>query len=284
VSGEPELRDISETALAVAFVRAVESERPRPLFRDPYARRLAGERGQQMGAQAGRGWRPVSTAVAVRTAVFDEFVLRAVERDGAACVLNLGAGLDTRPYRLALPPALRWVEADLPGILDYKAAQLAGERPACRLERVAVDLTDGGARRRLMDGFAGGQPTLVLSEGLLIYLSDQEVGALGRELAERFDFRWWAFDLLGPLFLGVLRRSWGRQMSAVGAAPRFGPEEGVEFFRPLGWDPVEARSWWEEARRLGRESWLMRAAWTLSPPRLRERFRTAGLCVLLARR
>jgi hypothetical protein len=54
----------------------------------------------------------------IRTAVFDEFILRTVARDRAACVLNLAAGLDTRPYRLDLPAELRWVEVDLPAILD----------------------------------------------------------------------------------------------------------------------------------------------------------------------
>jgi len=58
-------------------------------------------------------------------------------------VVNLAAGLDTRPYRMALPSGLQWIEIDLPELLAYKAETLAGETLACRLERVALD---GGAQ------------------------------------------------------------------------------------------------------------------------------------------
>ncbi|HEX5051508.1 MAG TPA: class I SAM-dependent methyltransferase, partial [Planctomycetota bacterium] len=40
------IRNVSDTALWVAMYRAFESERPDAIFRDPYARRLAGERGE----------------------------------------------------------------------------------------------------------------------------------------------------------------------------------------------------------------------------------------------
>src|SRR5437867_343111 len=82
----------------------MESERPDALFRDPHARRLAGERGERIVASMRRG-RAWAWPMIVRTAVLDELMLRTVERDGVDTVLNLAAGLDTRPYRLALPLA-----------------------------------------------------------------------------------------------------------------------------------------------------------------------------------
>ena len=275
------LNDVSDTALLVAIHRAQETERRRPLFRDPYARTLAGKRGREIARGMRHGG--VSWPVVVRTALFDELITRTVHRDAAACVLNLAAGLDTRPYRLDLPADLRWLEADLPDILEYKARRLEGERPRCRLERVAVDLTDAGARRRLLDR-VGGRPTLVLSEGLLVYLAREDVSALGRDLAERHDLRWWLLDLAGPLFLQWGNRgSWGRQLSSANASFRFAPEEGPDFFRPLGWEPFEVRSSWEEARRLGREPWRLRLAWALGPDPQRELYRNLTRCVLLAR-
>src|SRR2546422_2016206 len=108
----------------------MESERPDALFRDPYARKLAGERGERIVASMRRG-RAMAWPMIVRTAVLDELILRAIERDGVDTVLNLAAGLDTRPYRLPLPSSLRWVEADFPDVIAYKQEQLRGERPAC---------------------------------------------------------------------------------------------------------------------------------------------------------
>src|SRR5438093_13228736 len=93
----------------------MESERPDALFRDPYARKLAGERGERILASLpkGRAW---AWPMIVRTAVLDELILRTIERDRVDTVLNLAAGLDTRPYRLPLPPTLRWLEAGPPHV------------------------------------------------------------------------------------------------------------------------------------------------------------------------
>ena len=70
-----------------------------------------------------------------RTYLFDRFVARLAEA-GVDLVVNLAAGLDTRPYRMDLPASLRWVEVDLPDILDYKESILGDAAPACAVERV----------------------------------------------------------------------------------------------------------------------------------------------------
>src|SRR5437899_3021151 len=107
------IQHVSDTARWVALYRAMESDRRDALFRDPYARRLAGERAERIlaGMKRGREW---AWPMIVRTAVMDELILRAIDRDGVTTVLNLAAGLDARPYRLPLPPSLRWVEVAFP--------------------------------------------------------------------------------------------------------------------------------------------------------------------------
>src|SRR5436309_8828650 len=176
----------------------MESQRPDALFRDPYARRLAGARGAQILAALPRGhtW---AWPMIVRTAVLDELILRAIERDGVDTVLNLAAGLDTRPYRLPVPPSLRWVEADFPDVIAYKQEQLTGERPVCAVEHEGIDLTDVGRRRALFGRIgAAARQVLVVSEGLLVYLTPQQVAALAADLAAPSSFRWWLMDLASP--------------------------------------------------------------------------------------
>ncbi|SEG85880.1 methyltransferase, TIGR00027 family [Thermomonospora echinospora] len=275
------LRDVSDTALVAAVVRARESARRDPLFRDPYAEALAGERGSRLAT--GAQLRIISSGVVARTAVYDELITRMVREEGVGRVLNLGAGLDTRPYRLDLPEDLDWVEADLPGILDHKEQVLADARPRCRLTRARVDLSDAAARRRLLDEVSGGPPVLVVCEGLIAYLDADDVTGLARDLAERPALRWWALDMIGPLFVQVAKKIAGRRMERAEASLRFVPQEGAAFFRPLGWEPVDVRSSWVERRRLRREPPLMRAIWTVSPPRTREFFRQQGMFVLLRR-
>jgi hypothetical protein len=84
--------------------RAMESERPDAIFNDPFARRLAGERGVEILGSMPRA-RSLAWPMIVRTAVMDEIILRCVGR-GARTVINLAAGLDARAFRLGLPATL----------------------------------------------------------------------------------------------------------------------------------------------------------------------------------
>ena len=104
---EPVIRDISDTARWVAVYRARESERPDAVFNDPFARELAGERGEEIARAIPFGDQNAWAFIA-RTYAFDRFVEQAVA-GGADLVINLAAGLDARPYRMALPASLRWI-------------------------------------------------------------------------------------------------------------------------------------------------------------------------------
>lgn len=108
---------------------------------------LAGNRGSRIAA-AMRHQEKHAWAWVIRTYAFDQFIEDQVRR-GADMVINLAAGLDARPYRMELPAQLRWVEVDLPDLLAYKEDVLRNEHPRCQLERVALDLSDIGARRQL---------------------------------------------------------------------------------------------------------------------------------------
>ena len=77
----------------------------------------------------------------VRTSAIDRLIYEALQ-SGIDTVLNLGAGLDTRPYRMNLPADLQWIEVDFPNIVELKNATLVEHRPVCELERVGMDLLD----------------------------------------------------------------------------------------------------------------------------------------------
>ncbi len=251
-SPDSDITHVSDTALWVAVYRAMESAREDALFRDPYAQRLAGGRGKaiaQSQEQGGSG----AWSVITRTAVLDEMILRAV-REGADTVLNLAAGLDTRPYRLALPSALRWIEVDFPGVLAYKADRLADAQPRCALERVALDLTDRERRRSLFSGLdRDGREVLVMTEGLLVYLSQDEVAALTEDLSARPRFRRWIADVLTPELLAWLRKTALKSFASGSVQMRFAPQGGAAYFERYGWRVRERRRVSEESRRLGRE-------------------------------
>src|SRR5882724_11828217 len=142
------IKDVSDTAFWIAYHRRLESERSDALFHDPFAAKLAGEHGRKI-SEAMPTSRVVAWTVALRTRIIDEFLEFAINA-GVDTVLNLGAGLDARPYRMKLPATLHWIEADYPQILEYKTRQLQADKPCCQLERVQIDLADRERRRQLL--------------------------------------------------------------------------------------------------------------------------------------
>jgi methyltransferase (TIGR00027 family) len=253
-SQELPIRDVSDTAHWVAAYRAVESERRRPLFRDPWARELAGERGFTIARSVKSGSRGAAARinVVVRTVVIDEIVEAAVRERGVDCVLNLAAGLDTRPYRLDLPAELRWVEADLPPLVEYKTRVLADETPRCRLERVGLDLADREARDSLFDRVAAeSRRVLVLTEGLLGYLSEEDVAQLAEDLRARPAFAEWVADFSAGESLQRARTA-SDGLTAYASRAVFAPKEGVDYFRRFGWGEAELHDIVEQLPRMGR--------------------------------
>jgi methyltransferase (TIGR00027 family) len=249
-SAPPLVRQISDTALWAAAFRARESERPDALFRDPLAGLLAGPRGFEIAGALSQQSHSVSWVT--RTFLFDQLIEREIAR-GVDAVVNLGAGLDTRPYRMTLPPSLRWFELDAPEILAYKETSLAGKTSSCVLERIGLDLLDLPARRaalaRLLDS---SRKILVLTEGVLVYLATEEVAVLATDLAAHGGVESWILELASPGVLDTMRRTAGAALQRAGAAFQFGPLEGPAFFKPYGWNLVEARGVLKTAVKLGR--------------------------------
>jgi methyltransferase (TIGR00027 family) len=242
---------ISDTARWVAYFRARETQRPDALFRDPYAERLAGERGFQIANTLAEGTKHEWAWVA-RTYLFDRFISREIH-EGADMVVNLAAGLDARPYRTQVPAALNWVEVDLPEIISYKETILARETPGCQLERIPLDLADVGARRKLFaDLDRRAKKIVIATEGLLIYFTAQEVASLARDLHAEKRVHSWIIDLASPGQLKLMQRSMGKQLSEAGAAFKFGPPEGPNFFVPHGWEPKDIQGFLKTAAQLGR--------------------------------
>lgn len=253
------IQSIGDTARWVAYYRALETERPDAIFRDPFARDLAGDVGKRMADQN----RAAAWSMIVRTAVMDEIIMREVNL-GCDTVLNLGAGMDTRPQRLALPASLRWIEVDLPEMIEYKNEKLVAAPASCSLERIALDLADLAARREVFVRVnTRARHVLVLSEGLLVYLSEEQVAQLGRDLYECPNFTLWLFDQTSPAIVAMIMRRYHRGLAAANAPMQFAPLIGLAFHAAQGWSPREERDMIGEAHRLKREMPMAGLLWAL---------------------
>jgi len=239
------IKGVSDTAFMVAAWRAAESERPDALFHDPFAARLAGEHGRAIVASLRGflgGWQ-----VVIRTMIIDDLIQQAVAA-GVDTIVNLGAGLDARPYRMELPASLHWLEVDYPQIIDWKADKLAGDQPRCRLDSIRLDLADLAGRRALFaDVGASSNKILILTEGVLPYLTTDAVASLADDL-KTIRGASWIVDYFSPETMRYRKLiAVSRQMRA--APFQFEPGDWLGFFAEHGWKMAEMRYIADEAVR-----------------------------------
>ncbi|HEY6464448.1 MAG TPA: SAM-dependent methyltransferase [Candidatus Acidoferrales bacterium] len=244
------VENVSDTAFWVAHYRAVESSRRDALFRDPLAGLLAGDHGKKI-AEAIPMSHMTAWVIAIRTAIIDAYIKEAI-KEGVDTVLNLGAGLDTRPYRMDLPPSLVWIEADYPKMIEYKEQRLVNETPRCGLERVKIDLGDDVMRRAMFASIdARVQKLLVLTEGVVPYLTNDQVASLAGDLRSLSHISYWIADYFSPEVVKFRQRA-GIQRKLQNAPFQFRPSDWFGFFTQRGWRSREARYLPEEGERLGR--------------------------------
>jgi len=243
--GGAQVDKVQDTARWVAMARARESERTDALFNDPLARSLAGP----VGAELAHRVRLDTWPVVARTYIIDRLVTGAI-REGADAIVNIAAGLDSRPYRMDLPPSLTWIEVDHADIIADKEARLRGCAPVCHVERIALDLSVADGRREILAQVVSRfRRIAVMSEGLLCYLEPADALRLSTDIrAMPGVFRYIA-DLQNKAVNDLVARRTGFKGTA---ALKFGPEEGPLVFEPLGWKVVSATSILKMAGRLKR--------------------------------
>ena len=192
----------------------------------------------------------VATHVLCRHAFIDDQLLAAVD-DGVEQVVVLGAGYDSRAYRLAAALGARPVfEVDLPPLSRAKAA-LVARRPDvfghAAVQRVEIDFRTQSLPDRLQDkGFVVGRPTFVVWEGVVPYLTPDAVDATLAALRECCGpGSTIALDLWdgvgGAGRLAPLRRFAAYSLSWIGEPIAFGLQsaEAAAFLAERGWDVAD---------------------------------------------
>jgi methyltransferase (TIGR00027 family) len=225
---------VADTGLLVAAMRARETARADRLFSDPFAERLAGERGRELLAAAAAHDQS-SAQIVVRTRGWDDALLRAAQN--VRQVVILAAGMDARAYRLPWPDGTVAYELDQPEVIATKTSLLAGDEPRCRRVAVGVDLADDWPTAIRSAGLDTAAPSVWLTEGLLQYLDEAAVGGLFARIdALSAPGSVFLYDIVGktllqsPLMAPVLE-----SMAQNGAPWLFGTDDPGQLTRSLGW-------------------------------------------------
>jgi methyltransferase (TIGR00027 family) len=225
------------TSLWVAAMRAVETERPDGLFRDPFARRLAGEAGFEVMARGDPPSAVRPPIVAVRTRFIDETVRAALDAGTRQLVL-VAAGMDSRAFRLEFPAGCRVFEIDQPEVLDDKAAKLGDATPRCERITVPVDLREDWPAALRAAGLDRAAPAFWLLEGLLPCLLAPDVDRLLARVSElAAPGSEVVFDVASKAVLASpLMKERLEFVASLGAPWHFSTDTPEALLGPLGWD------------------------------------------------
>jgi methyltransferase (TIGR00027 family) len=253
---------VLKTALWAAGVRARDAASKHPLVNDQLAKVLIGEEGLASALALERS-HPSHTLFLRRTRLMDELIPALIVERGIQTVVAAGTGLDTRPYRLALDPALRWLELDYPVVVDWKNQHLTNVAPHCALERIGVDLSRNGALSSTITERCTGSRCLFVLENLIHYLSInqtrdvfRDIGNLGARTVVVMDLMNAKFEKSGKgrVFLAELEKKDIPNRTVVDDVQAFAKSLGFAVIEmiplllvrgaPATWRIVK-RAWWQ---------------------------------------
>lgn len=181
------------TNLVTLYLRAYESRSQRPVLGD-HAAAEAVDRIDYDFKRIHRSSLPAANQylVTLRAKQLDDWTADFLRRYPDAVVLHLGCGLDTRAFRLAPPPSVLWFDVDQPGVIELRRRLYADTE---QYRMVGSSVTDPAWPEVIPPE----RPTLVVAEGLLMYLSAAEVRKLLSRLTARFERGEMLFDTLSAL-------------------------------------------------------------------------------------
>jgi O-methyltransferase involved in polyketide biosynthesis len=181
------------TNLVTLYLRAYESRSRSPILGDHTAA-AAVDRIDYDFKRMNRSMVPASNQylVALRAKQLDDWCAEFIARNPEAVVLHLGCGLDGRAFRLNPPPTVLWFDLDQPSVIGLRR-QLYTDTEQYRM--IGSSVTDPG----WLESIPTGRPALVVAEGLLMYVPEDEVRRLLDRLIDRFDHGEMLFDTLSPV-------------------------------------------------------------------------------------
>jgi len=167
-------------------------------------------------------------------------------------------------------------------MINYKNEILKDEKPKCEYRAIALDLSDRKSRLEIFQQLNSEcKKALVITEGLIIYLTAEQAAELATDISSQHHFRRWVFDLVSPTLLEMILKEMQPALKGSGAVFQFAPEEGEEFFEKYGWRHIESISKLKTAAKLNRlYDEIKPFADMPEPPGPRRPFPWSGDCLL----
>jgi O-methyltransferase involved in polyketide biosynthesis len=224
-----DLSPLEETALLTEYARALDSRWSRPILGDTLAADVVAKIDYDFAALGVP--KSVVCQSALRAKMLDDRVRAFTSEHPDAVVVDLGAGLDSGPFRVTPPAGVDWYSVDLPGVIALRNQVLPTSE---RAHTVTASVADHG----WPDTIPADRPAMVMADGLFAFLSEPVIVGVFRRLTAHFRSGELAFNDYG-------RIGWFSRL-AVQLAPQkmfssVGAQWGYPGFKdarvPEAWNP-----------------------------------------------
>jgi methyltransferase (TIGR00027 family) len=224
------MKPISKTAFYCCGVRMQDAERSNPICGDIYAKAFMNEDGLQILEAFKDETKPNASNVA-RHRIIDDFLRQELLDDPGLCVVIIGAGFDSRAFRLK---GGTWFELDEPQVIAYKNERLPVSNCENELQRIPIDFSTASLEEKL-SSFSSRNPVVIVIEGVFVYLDKEVIGQLLQTLRRLFPRHKLICDLMSREFFENYGGTFNEKITDMGASLKFTADNPEEIFLENGY-------------------------------------------------
>ena len=244
-----EMTGVPETMIQTLYARAMESKREEHLIYDKKAMEIVKE--MDYDFTKAKEDAMMRNGVVARTIVLDELVQNYVTEHPNAVVINIACGLDTRFYRVD-NGKLRWFNLDLPVTIEVRKKFLEETGRVSVLPYSAMDEAWAEEVHKTLDAETDldneTRPTLVIIEGLTMYLSKEDVQKIFTIIRKHFTAATVLVETMSPFVVKHIKE---KSIEASKAKFTWGVKNGRILAKELpGFEPVKDVSLVEGMKKL----------------------------------
>ena len=240
------MNPISNTAYYCCGVRMLDAEHPRSLCNDHFAKRFMDERGLQIFAPFRSETMP-NISNTVRCHMIDEAIRSQLAEHPNSLIISIGAGFDTRPYRIK---GGEWVEIDEPQIIEYKNEKLPIAECTNRLTRISIDFANETLVEKLA-AYSQHQHIIIVIEGVFMYLENDTIEVTINQLQALFPKHILLCDLMTKKMFDQFAQSVHNKLVETGAPFTARPDNPATIFTQHGYVEYSSTPMFKRASELG---------------------------------
>jgi len=240
------MNPVSNTAFYCRGVRMEDAKRKRSICKDIHAGKFMDARGLEIFAPFRSETMPNISNIS-RCRIIDDHVSAELGKSPSASVVTIGAGFDTRPYRLR---GGDWLELDEPQLIEYKNRRLPVSECDNPLTRIAIDFA-GESLHEKLSGIETTSPVIIVIEGVFMYLDPVAIAQTLQQVQQRFPRHALLCDLMTRRFFDRFAQGVHGKLVAAGGHFSDRPENPITIFLDNDYRLAESVPMLKRANELG---------------------------------